>query len=358
MAQFPYLYQSGFEAGAVDAGGAITDTESKSSYMHYIEMIPRYGITPWRGAYSWVIDQATGTTTACLQTIAGFNVSDTNYWSIGFAFYAKDTLMATGERSTIMEGNSGTTTNEFTLDLYYTTAAGLQLLLTETAATAVGSNPVCALTENEWHWIELYGVNGSAAGTVYLNVDGNLIGGVTSLAQGAFTDLYFGLSVIAAGHNAGVYAFDDILISGVDTSAVRIGYRNRYPMNPHVSAISTVTYGEHIFVGPGTIAEASLLTANAGDILRLYDTDTGYTTGTYNLVAEANYSSGMPIISGPLKFERGCYCAITAAGSNGARGIVNIAQDPPCGYPIAACYGNKANLKYLAIHRTRLTGNR
>lgn len=359
MAQFPALLQAGFETGATNFDTAITDASAKTTYPHYTDLIGGYGIVPWRGAYCWMVDQSIGTTTdANYQTQAAFNVAASNYWSIGFAFYAKSTVMANGNRTSLVWANA---VKEFDLQLYYTTAAGLQLLLTETGATAVGANPTVALTENAWHWIELHGIVDSGAGndgTVTLVLDGNTVGTVSSLDQAAFTDLYVGLEDIDAGHTAGIYAFDDITASGINTTAVRVGYRNQYPWNPHVSATASASYGEHLFVGPGTIDSAVLLTANAGDAIQLYDTDTGYTTGTYGAIAEANYSSGMPVIDGPLAFERGCYCVITGAGANGARGIVNISKDPPSGYPIAQCYGNKANLKHYAQQRSRLTGNR
>ena len=361
MSLFPYLYQSGFETGAVETGGILTDTTSKSSYPHYSESIPKFGITPWRGAYCWVIDQSTGTgTTDCYITVAGANVTADYYWSMGFAFFAKSTVMANTNRTTLVQlANSGT--DEVCLQLYYTTAGGLQLLLTEAYDTAVGSNPVCPLVENQWHWIELYGTvddGGSDDGTAYLVLDGNAIGSLSALDQGAITDMLIGLDDIDAGHTAGIYAFDDILFSGIDTSEVRIGHRRRYPLSPHTSAVASSSYGEHICVGPCTIQDVSILTANAGDMIRLYDTDTGVTTGTYPLVEEVAFSSGLPVNSNPIKFERGCYSVITAAGANGARGLVRIHPDPPCGYPVARCYGNEANLKYLAAHRGRRGGNR
>jgi len=355
---FPYILEATFEGGATNFDTAITDTTSKSSYPHYPAMLGKYDIDPWRGAYAWLIDQSTGTTTTAVnQTHAAFNISADAYWALGFAFYAKSTTMATTNRTSLVVC-SASATDEVCLQLYYTTAGGLQLLLTEANDTAVGSNPTCVLTENEWHWIEMYGTvddGGTNDGTAYLVLDGNAVGNIGSLDQGAFTDLYVGLMNIDAGHTSGVYVFDDFIISATDTSAVRVGKRSRFPSNVHVSARSNALdatgHGQHLFVGPGTVSEAMILTANSGDIIRLYDTDVAETTGTYNLVAEANYSSGSVVIIGPVKFEKGCYCVVVPGSTNGARGIVNIALAPLDGFPIASCYGNKANLKYYGQHR-------
>jgi len=361
MAQFPFLLQSGFEAGATNFDTAITDTETKSSYPHYTTTATKWGFLPWRGAYCWVIDQSTGagTTTDVYQTQAAFNVAATYYWSVGFAFYAKNTTMADGDRTSIVVCSAGAT-DETVLQLYYTTAGGLQLLLSEANDTAVGSNPVTPLSENEWHWIELHGVvdPGANDGTANLVLDGRAIGSLASLNQGDFTDLFVGLLNIDAGHNAGIYAFDDITVTGIATTAVRVGYKSQYPMNVHVSAISTSSYGEHLFIGPGTVRELDLLTANAGDCIRLYDTDRAYTTGTYGAIAEADYSASVTYLVGPFEFKRGCYCVTTAAGANGARGLVYIDPAPTDGYAKALYYGFPQNLmNYALTTRKELAGN-
>jgi hypothetical protein len=350
MAAFPPLCESGFDTNALGGDIAETDTASAGAIRHITESVPLYGITPFRGAYCYIIDQSVCTTTECKLVSAACNVTATNYWAMGFAFYAKSTVMATGNRTSLVKLLDGAT-EEVCLQLYYTTAGGLQLLLTEASDTAVGSNPVCPITENAWHWIELYGVNdpGSNDGTAIGVIDGLTQLSLGSLNQGAITDMQIGLDDQDAGHTAGLYAFDDIYFAGIDTSAVRVGYRSRWPINPHIS-----TSG-HVFVGPGTLMGAQLITATSGDILRLYDTDRGTSTGTYHLVAEVT-ASGTPTISGPLTFERGCYAVIS--GTN-PRGIVFIEQgaNEYIGAPYTRCYGNEANLRMWA-KRNELLGNR
>jgi hypothetical protein len=358
-AAYPYLLQAGFEASALSTPTtgdiAETDTTSAGAIYHYTDLVSTHGFLPWRGSFCYVIDESICTTTECKLVSAGCNVQATYFWSMGFAFYAKSTTMAAGNRTSLVKLLNGTT-EEVCLQLYYTAAGGLQLLLTEANDTAVGSNPAWGITENEWHWIELYGVNdpGSNDGTAYCVMDGLAVGNIGSLNQLAFTDMQIGLDDQDAGHTAGIYAFDDILFSGEDTSAVRIGMRERYPMNPHISAVGT-SYSEHIFVGPGTVADVTLLTTASGDFIRLYDTDIGYSTGSYGarLVCEVNEANSATIATGPFRFNRGCLAVIGVAAS---RGIIRIDQDPPCGYPSAIYYGFPANLKRYAIsHRPKFT---
>lgn len=341
MAQFPYLCESGFEANALGADLAETDTASAGAIYHYADSVKQFGITPWRGAYCYIIDESICTTTECKLVSAACNVTAQYYWSMGFAFFAKNTTMATGNRTSLVK-LLNSSTEEVCLQLYYTTSGGLQLLLTEAQNTA-GVTTVTPFVENKWHWIELYGVNdpGSNDGTAVCVVDGVTVISLGSLDQLAITDMQIGLDDQDAGHTTGIYAFDDITFTGIDTSAVRTGLRSRYPLTPHISM------SQHLFVGPGTVDRTQLLTATTGDTMRLYDTDVALTTGTYDLIAEANIAVNTEV-EGPLVFQKGCYAVITS----GARGQVFIARNPiAVGLPQAVLYGNDANLKSYAMGR-------
>jgi hypothetical protein len=372
MAFLPYLSEAGFESGAADPGNVLTDTTSKSRYMHYTGTVPEYGFTPWRGAYCLVIDLARDATGAeAFSTLAAFDHTDGQYWALGFALYLKGNVMTEGDRTSLLKIVSAAAT-EVCLQLYYTAAGGLQFLLTQAEDTAVGTNPVVAISENKWHWIEMYGFkdNGGANdGTAYVIIDGEAAISITGKNQGNFTDVYYGVDDIDAGHTAGVIAFDDFIAGGAHTAAIYVGGRSRYTMNPHISAIASNAGGYHLFLGPGTVNGAELLTTKVNDTLRLYDTDTGSTTGTYNgtLVAETacleidattDIGSIPHTITGPLVFERGCFALLTPAGAAGARAIVHIDPNPASGLPAPVYYGNEANLKHYAIHRTRRGGNR
>jgi hypothetical protein len=359
MAQFPYTAQGGFETGALDSGFALTDTQSKSlGYLHYTTTAVKYNMLPFRGAYCWGIDQSVDSTTDVNLTVAAMNVADNSYWTVSGAFYLKNITMAAAARVSLVK-NIAAATEEGVMQLYYTAAGGLQILLTQAYNTAVGSNPVCGITQNAWHTFEMYGWNDAqGAGTLYLILDDIAMGSVTSLTNAAITDTKIGsMDAGASEFTVGNIFFDDIYCH-VDTAAIRMGHRSRYPTNPHISAIASVTYKEHLFLGPGTVREATVLTAAAGDILRLYDTDRAYDTGSYNLVAEANFSSGMPYISGPIAFERGCFAVLIPGGAAGARAMVQVDLAPPCGYPKPMYYGYPANLKKYAIHqRNEIHGN-
>jgi len=347
MAQFPYLVIDTFDNGATT--GTKTDTQSKGSYPHYSTMAKQFGVVPWRGAYSFLLNLSTGTaTTDCYITYAAADCAANTYWSVGFALYLKNIVMSNTSRHGLARCMAGATV-ETSLDLLYTTAAGLQLCFDETGA---GTTVTLPIEQNRWHWIELYGVNdpGANNGTANLVLNGLAAGSLSSLDQGAFTDLLIG----AVGPDAGTTGqmfFDDVQVSGTAATEVRIGYQKRFPWSIHLSSITTASRGTHLFVGPGTVRRLNLLTTNSGDAIALYDTDTANTTAAYpTLVAQCQTATGLYEFEGPWQFERGCYAVVTAVGANGARAIAHIDPSPPYGYHKTIYYQNEAALKTYAIY--------
>jgi hypothetical protein len=360
MGQFPYTLQAGFETGATDFDSALTDSQSKTlGYLHYTTAWEKYKVLPWRGAYMWGIDQSVGTkTTDIYQKQAAFDVANASYYCVSANIYLKGNTMGNGDRTSLITCRSAAA-DQAVVQLYYTTAGGFQLLATQSYDTAVGTNPVCPITENAWHQVEIYGLCSTAgSGTLYLVVDGVAIGNVGSLTHVAMSDLFIGATNADATHTAGLIFYDDVY-AHLDTASVRFGLRSRYPMNPHVSALASATYKEHIFVGPGTVRRATLLTQIANDLLRLYDTDTANVTGTYRCVAETvclDVDATTAPIRGPVAFQRGCLAVITGASATGARAIIEVDPNPPAGFPRALYYGRPGLLASYISRRSVAPG--
>jgi len=331
---FPYICESNFENGATGFDTAVTDTQAKISYPHYKTSVRRYGVPPYRGAYTMLLDQSIGVVgTAANQVQAAFNVAATETWGIGFAIYIKsDLVMANTNRCTICSIDSAGPVAETVVDLVYTTAAGLQIHLNELQATAIGALPIASISMDQWHWIDLYGVldaGGANDGTSTLYVDNTLIGTLTALDQAAIIDFKLGLIGGDAGTTAGHIFFDNVLADDA-----RVPYQDRYPMNMQLTA------NGHVFVGPGTLDGARLLTATAGDSLKLYDTDTatilsGGGAGLESYTCELTVAN--PDVIYPLPFYKGCYAVI--AGTN-PRAQCSISLSPPVGYPRHAFYSD------------------
>ena len=341
---FPYILETSFDDGATGFDTAVTDTQAKISYPHYTTMVKTYGVAPYRGAYSMMLDQSIGVVgTAANQVQAAMNVAASGPWGIGFALYVKsDIVMANTNRFTICSLDSAGPVSETVVDLVYTTAAGLQIHLNELQATAIGALPIQPISMNEWHWIDLSGVydSGAGDGVSSLYVDNVLVGTLTALTQ-ADGAIDFKLGVIGAdaGTTAGHIFFDSVV-----ADEARVPYVERYTANRHVTA------NEHIFVGPGTIKGARLLTTTAGDLLRLFDCDTGMTTtgGALLKSSSVEITAMNPTLDYEVPFYRGCYAQI--AGTN-PRAQVSVDFSPPAGYPKSIWGVTEEGVKRYALLR-------
>ena len=353
---FPYLGEVTFEDGTAGTGNALTDTQSKSlGYLHYTESVARYGVVPYSGAYVWGLNQATGTkTTECRNTIAALNVANTEHWAAGCAIYLKGIVMGNGDRTTVLQAWGAT--GQGTLQLYYTTAGGLQLLGSLAHDTAVGTNPVTTITQNEWHWIEIRGdVQTGGTGTLDFFLDGAQFGAqVDTLTNVAITDLYFGAINADATCTAGLIFFDDVICTSHATVQPSVPMIERFRWNP---VVTSYTQGQHVFVGPGTVASLSLLSGVTTDYIRMYDTDVHYTATGESFVGEVHSTLGVTEVAttyGPFAFERGCYVVLSSAT---ARGQVHIDRGQATGYPMWIAH-NDAGMKSYAQKRTATRFNR
>ena len=359
---FPYLLESGWETGATGFDTAITDTQSKSlGYLHYSDSIRKYGVAPFRGAYVWGIDQSIGTvTTGCYQTQAAVNVANTNTWAAGMAIYiASNIVMTDTDRTTLLAAvESGGGVQQGTIELYYTAADGLQIHFNKTSGTAAASGKSAALTTNEWHWVEIRGtVNTGGTGTLKGYLDGNQVGAtISSLTNVAITDLWVGAFNADAGHSAGYIFIDNVVADGDGgTTEISVGYPwPRYPF------YTNVTKTGHVFVGPGTLQSASLLSVTAADEMKIYDTDRGYATAAPEncivdlVVGGAGELGGLHHVEGPIAFYRGCY--VVLSGTN-PKGNVRAHISPPAGYPNLLVNSEYAMKDYAIRKRKELIGN-
>lgn len=356
---FPYLLEGGFETGASDFDGSLTDTQSKSlGYLHYSDSIRKYGVAPFRGAYLWGIDQSVGTkTTGCYLTQTTLDVANTYGWAIGLALYVKsNNVMGDGDRTTIACGTSGV--QQGTIELYYTTAAGLQIHFNKTSGTAVGSGKSASLTMDEWHWVEIRGiVQTGGTGTLKGFLDGNQVGAtITGLTNVALTDGIVGVFDAEATHTAGQIFIDSVIMdTDGSTAEVACGYPwPRYPF------YTNVTKTGHVFVGPGTLQAASLISVTAADEMKIFDTDRAYSTAAPQncivdlVVGAAGELGGLHHVEGPIAFYRGCY--VVLSGTN-PRGTVRAHISPPAGYPGLLVTSEYAIKDYALRKRKELIGN-
>ena len=340
---FPWVLEQGFEAGTLGTFDSEVDTTGILDFPHYSELASQ-GMTPYRGAYAMRVRLNGGTTSAYVQEDTSFDDLTANVVRfLRFYFYlGRDLVMVDGNRFSLFEAES-------VLDTTTEVACGVDrsgdALLFWYAETAAAAAQTLTLGDRrpgvpgtalgKWYSAELrIDLDNAAAndGTLdgYLN---DLAGTqITALDQGVIVDAKFGVIGPDAG-TSGTVLIDDILYDDLRIYA----RRERFP----VTAVMTAT--GHVFVGPGTVDSAELVSTTAGNILQLYDTDSGSALDAQGFVAELAVDAETDVMLGPFYFQRGCYALLTGTSP---RAAVHIGG--------ALYYGNDAALiRYGAARRVR-----
>lgn len=307
---FPWLSETGFEDGTRGHFDVETDTETRLDFPHYSALARVPGVAmPWRGAYCMRVALANDGTPAdaYLQETGSWDTSGSGTIFFRFMLWvSSDIVMADADEFAIFQLWSGATTVEGGVYINYTTANGLRIGIGDASASQF-----LGLTTNAWHCLELkYLVDsGPNDGTLDAWLDGGAFTQVASLDQGAITSGVIGVIGQDAGTSAGTILFDDVIADDA-----RLG-----PVVDRFKQSIYLTQSGHAFVGPGEVTGISLVAGAATDnTITIYDTDTGYTTDTSNVV----YTGGAAVASTTvdlllnekIRVKRGAY--VVLAGTN------------------------------------------
>jgi hypothetical protein len=318
---FPFTTIADFEDGTFASThfDVETDTNGGLDFPHYTDLARYPGLSmPYRGAYCMRVDMPTVSTAgAWLQETGSWDLTaGTDSINIRLKFWlSKDMAMSSDDVFSLIELWSATSTVEAVVAVKFTTAAGWEIGIGETAPTVL-----VPLTLGEWHDIEVFVDPAAGTGTIDAWLDGTALTQVASLTQADITSGIVGANPGAAfTPTAGTLLIDEI-IGHVSTASVRIGSGGqRFP-----SQLLMIKSG-HAFVGHGIIDNVSLLSGAAVDnVLQLWDTDAADTTnGTMKLELKNLTASETPVDPAgvPVEFTKGCY--VSLAGTN-PRAMLNI----------------------------------
>jgi hypothetical protein len=318
---FPYIFHSNFELGTNAEWDSETDTVSQLDIAHYVELarFPWGGCTPHSGAYAMRLALTGGTADAFLTsaTIAMANAV-TSYFR--FPIYFSPTFTATADDTfAILELQGAASAVTVSFGGKITAATGdIQLGIGAAASAAVPATFMTAPIERgKWYTVELKVViqtGGTGTVDMYVTRDGDP---QQVTAQASLT----GKTNIAV--TAGVLGIQDQLAT--TTGMILVGQFVQDDLQlyvlPRYKNRVTITKSRAVFVGPGSIADAALLTTTASDTLRLWDTDSADTTldngAAVELVAGAQTN-----FTGPLHFEKGCFAQLVGSTARGQVGLV------------------------------------
>ncbi len=343
---FPWLSEATFDDGTKGHFDTETDTESRLDFPHFSELarlpVSTFGpMAPFRGSYCVRVNLANDGTpaTAHLQETGSWDTGADGTIYFRFAFYlSPNTVMANNDEFGIFQLWSATNTVEATVGIKYTTAAGFQVGIGETAATQLKP-----LTLGKWHIFEL-SANidnaGSNDGTIDAWLDGSAYTQVASLDQGVITSGVFGVMDQDAGTTTGILLLDSIVADDA-----RLGY---VPMERFASQ-RTLTLTQQVFVGPGTLDAAALLSSTSGETMILYDTDEAEVASAQSFVAELAVGV-IQAAEGPLRFNRGCYAVLAGTAPRGL--VVVSTGDTSTPGALGPLYYSEAGIRRWGLDRT------
>ncbi len=342
---FPWISEATFDDGTKGHFDTETDTESILDFPHYSTLaalpVSVFGpLAPYRGAYCVRVNLVNdgSPVTGHLQETGSWDLAADGTIHIRFAFFlSKNTVMADTDEFAILQLWSSTNTVEAGVYINYTTANGFRVGIGETAATQLKP-----LTLGKWHIFEFAAnidAGGGNDGTLDGYLDGVAYTQITGLDQGAITSGVFGVMGQDAGTTAGT-----VLLDCITADDARIGYA---PLE-RFARQRTITQSQHVFVGPGSIDAAALLSTTSGESMILYDTDEAEISSAQSFVLELAVGA-LQAAEGPIPFKRGCYAVLAGTAPRGQVLLSMGSTDLPGGH--GPLYYSEAGVRMWGLKR-------
>jgi len=320
-----------------------SDTGSKLDLPHYSELAryPWSQCAPYRGAYCLRIQ--IGDTNDHVLVEGDIDIADTATRYASFYLYlAPDVVASADDVFNIFEFQQAGGTVEASVGLRITAATdAVEIGIGD--GTATTDYAAATLQKNRWYHVEVEMlVSTAGAGTLQLFIDGVSVVSLTTLTN-------------AAAVGRGVLGTQDTLSTTTGTllfDQFKFDDARVYPDRERFPRAMTLTQSGHVFVGPGTLDFAALLTTTSGDTMTIFDTDTGNANDAQGFLAELKESVHMTI-EGPLHFQRGCYVQLTA----GARGAIQLLQADDKDSTVGPRYYSPAGIRHYGLKRKERPGN-
>ena len=329
---YPFVFEENFELGTKGDFGTESDTGSKLDYPHFstLAAIPGMGL-PYRGAYCARI--LPGDTNDHTIIVPEMNIAngDTGW----LRFYLWHDLAATANDVFNIFEHQASATIELAMSLQITAATNLvEIGLGESEASTFNA----VLAPRRWHLIELKSIaQTGATSSLFVNrADVQTLG---SHPSAPVTDGVLGTQGTAAT-TTGTILFDQFVFDELQV----FGFEHRFPET------ILCTKSQHIFVGNGEIENVTLLSGDTtvDNQVKIYDTDSAYTSDAGNIVAELRNTAVKEIVDPagmPVRVTRGAYVQISGTiETGGPRALVKIGA--------AQGWGSEGAIRNYAAKRT------
>ena len=311
---FPWLSEKLFETGDATEFDSETDGNGVLNIRHYKQLAqqPVNPTTnkpmpmPYRGAYMMEVNLAGADTNQYLQEDDDFDTSANATIHAKVVFYVTgDLTMADTNRFTLFTLQNTSNVDESVIDIRNNSGV-IEVLAAETGSASTVR--ATGLELDKWHTAELKAhidAGGGDDGTLDFYLDGTQVGAqITSLDQGAITHARVGVIGVDAGTTAGRVYIGEVMAD--DARLYPHPVRNANPR--------TITKSQHLFVGPGYLDWAALVSSgDSDDVILLFDTDTADTNQAQAFKIELDWDVHTSF-STPTYFQNGCY--VQLAGTN------------------------------------------
>ena len=285
---FPWIFDENFELGT---RGGFDSATGAPTFPHYSVLagIPNIGpATPYRGAFC--MSSIVGTTDNTI-TEGDIDIADTVTRFSSFYMYVSNNFTGTANDTlAVYEVQSAGGVIENSVGLRITATGNLLDIGVGNVAPTV----FAPFSRGVWHHVELQTlVSTAGVGTATLFLDGVNVAAVTLITNIAVTQGVLGTQDVLST-TSGTVLFDRFIFDDAQVFPDKI----RFPTSV------TITRNQHVFVGPGWIDSASLLSASG--TLVLHDTDTANTDNA-EAVVDIDSTRGRIAYDGGAEFKRGCW---------------------------------------------------
>lgn len=325
---FPYVFESNFERGTNGDWDSETDGASPKQldFPHYSELagLPWSTAAPYSGAYCARL-VLTGQTGDAVVKEADINIANTvtNYFAFDI-WFAPDFTGTANDTFAILELIGSAVTGSVGARI----VASTNVINLGIGASATGTAPTqftsFAIERGVWYTVESkFNIQTGGSGTADLFVTrrdsvtakATADASLTSVTNVAVTDGWFGIQDHAAT-TTGTFLLDNFV-----QDDARVYPTKRYPRQ------RTLTQSGHVFVGPGHIDGAALITDEATNKMVLWDTDKANVDSTQDWVVELELDN-QTAISGPVFFQHGCYAELFGTDPRGQVLLLSSSDRP------------------------------
>lgn len=294
----PWIFESNFEAGSNAEWDSEADTGSRLDFPHYSALAKIPGMpAPYRGAYCMRIQM--GDTNDHTLIEGDIDIADTvTRWSSFMLHIGSDVDATADDTWNIYEVQGTANAVENAVGFRYTAATDLlEIGVGQTAPTAFA-----AINKGRWYHIELKTVvqtGGTGTGTLY--VDGRQVAEVDTLTNTAVLRGVLGTQNTLST-TTGTLLFKDFKFDDAQV----------YPPNQRFPDTVRLTKSAHVFVGPGAVDSATLLSSTG--TMDVYDTDVANTNDASAKRIQLDTSGNFVSHDSTVHFLRGCY--VVLSGTN------------------------------------------